>query len=218
MKQPSTFLVLGATGRTGKHFVARVLKDGHTVRALVRDPAKLPAHTPNLQVQPGSITDVTDLDPLVEGVDFVVSMLGDAKLQRQAKINLAFIKRLVPAMRRQGVKRLLYQAGGLSRPHQGRLTPLLWLLRNTLARGFIGQHEDNEAVMGYLATEADDIEWIVHRAGIGSDGPTKGVLARSETRLSMATHRDCAEYSYRTITDASAVHTSDFSHYAGRGV
>ena len=216
MKQPSTFLVLGATGGTGKHFVAQALADGHRARALVRNPAKLPAGTPNLQVQQGSITEVTDLDPLVEGVDFVVAMLGDRKVQQHAKINLAFVQKLVPAMRRYGVKRFLYQAGGLSRPYGGHLPPLFWFLRNTLARGFIGQHEDNEAVMAYLSTEALDIEWIVHRAGIGSDGASKGVLGRSETKFSVATHRDCATYNYHLLTDASAIHTSELSHYVGR--
>ena len=116
-------------------------------------------------------------------------------------------------MRRQGVKRFLYQAGGLSRPYGGHLPPLFWAIRHTLARGFLGQHRDNEAVMKYLATDACDIEWIVHRAGIGSDGPSKGVLARSESKFSVATHRDCAAYNYRTINDLSAVHTADLSHY-----
>lgn len=96
--QPSwTFLVLGATGGTGKHFVTRTQKDGHKVRALVRNPAKLPMASSNLEVHEGSITDVTNLDALVKGVDFVVFMLGDRQLQQ---INLAFVKQLVPAMRR----------------------------------------------------------------------------------------------------------------------
>jgi NAD(P)-dependent dehydrogenase (short-subunit alcohol dehydrogenase family) len=215
MSQRSTFLVLGATGGTGKHFIARALKDGHTVRALVRSPDKLPtAGIDNLQVVKGSITEPVDTDALVKGVDYVISMLGDKALQADTKIVTAFVKKLVPSMREHGVKRFLYQAGGLSRPYGGQLSPILWLLRYTLARGFNGQHEDNEAVMEYLAKEAMDIEWIVHRAGIGSDGPSKGVLQRSNSNFSVATHRDCAEYSYRTIMESAAIHTSDFSYYA----
>ena len=214
MAQQSTFLVLGATGGTGKHFVAQALADGHRVRALVRSPGKLPPGGEKLEVRHGSITDTIDTDELVAGVDFVVSMLGDKNLQKDAKINTAFVKRLVPSMRRQGVKRFLYQAGGLSRPYGGRLSPVFWVIRNTLARSFNGQHQDNEAVMDYLANEANDIEWIVHRAGIGSDGPSKGVLQRSPTKFSIATHLDCSNYNYRTIRDALAVHTADLSHYA----
>jgi len=42
-------------------------------------------------------------------------MLGDASLQKSQKINALFVTKLVPAMRRQGVKRFLYQAGGFTR-------------------------------------------------------------------------------------------------------
>lgn len=210
----STFLVFGATGGTGKHFLPLALKEGHSVRVLVRIPAKLAVQDAKLQVQQGSITDTTvNLEKLVEGVDCVVSMLGDREAQQTEKINTVFVKKLIPAMRRHGVKRFLYQAGGLSTPYKGHLSPFLWTIRHTIARGFKGQHQDNEAVMAYLAEEAQDIEWMVHRAGIGGDGPSKGTLQRSATKFSVGTHRDCAAYNLRTLTEAAAIHTSDFSHY-----
>lgn len=206
------FLVLGATGGTGKHFVAQVVADGHKVRALARSPDKL-TQSADLEVWKGSITDDLDMEGLVKDVDYVVSMLGDKDLQRDSKINTAFVKKLIPAMRKAGVRRFMYQAGGFSRPHDGSLSVILWILRYTIARPFEGQHQDNEAVMSYLATEANDIEWMVHRAGIGSDGPSKGVLYRSETNFSIGTHIDCASFNYRTVTDDSAVCTTHFSQY-----
>ncbi len=171
--------------------------------------------SPHLELHQGSITNGANLDEMVEGVDFVISMLGDAKLQRHDKINTAFVHKLVPAMRRQGVKRFLYQAGGLTRPYKERLPLIAWILRNTVARvgGLIGQHEDNEAVLKYLVEEAGDMEWIVHRASITSNGPSKGILKRSKTRIGLATFKDCATYNYRTLMDASAIHTFDLSYY-----
>lgn len=214
MSPQNTFLVFGATGQTGRHLLPLLLDDGHRVRALVRDPAKVTHASPELTVQQGSVTDVPNLDELVAGVDFVIAMLGDVQAQRDTKINTAFVRELVLAMRRHGVSRLLYQAGGLSRPPGHQLPPVLWTIRNTVARGYAGQHEDNEAVMEYLAAEATDLEWMVHRAGIGSDGPSKGVLQRSPRRFSVATFRDCAAYNYRTFMDSAAIHTCDLSHYA----
>lgn len=214
MQKPSTFLVFGATGGTGKHFVSQVLAKGHKVRALVRNPSKVQIEDPNLQVLQGSITDVTNVDELVQGSDFVILMLGDINLQRHTKINTAFVKQLVPAMRRQGVKRFLYQAGGLSTPYKERLSPYLWILRHTMGRAYAGQHEDNEAVMEYLHEDAKDIQWIVHRAGIGSDRPSQGVLKRSRTQYSVATFADCADYNFRIIMDEDAIHTSHHSYYA----
>jgi len=211
----STFLVLGATGRTGRHFVSLALEEGHRVRALVRNPEKAGPPRPQLDLHQGSLPDYDQLDDLVRGVDFVVAMLGDAQGQRSQNINTQFMKRLIPAMRRQGVKRFLYQAGGLTRPYKGRLPFVSWVLKNTLARsnGLIGQHRDNEAVIEYLVEEAPDIEWMVHRAAIISEGPSKGTLTRSKTRPSLATFGDCAAYNYRLVRDASAMHTYDLSHY-----
>ena len=215
MSQPRhlTFLVLGATGGTGKHFVARALQDGHSVRALARTPSKL-SPAANLEIVQGSITDSLDTDALVSGVDIVVSMLGDQQAQRTAKINTAAIKLLVPSMRKAGVKRLLYQSGAMTAPYGAKQNTVLWLMRKTLGSSYDGQHRDNEGVAEYLVTEAMDIEWIVHRAGIGGDGPSKGVLARSQGWPSVGTFRDCAEYNYRTVMDpAGAVHTQDLSQY-----
>ncbi|RFA12372.1 NmrA family transcriptional regulator [Subtercola boreus] len=214
--KPQTFLVFGATGQTGQHFTSLALQAGHRVRALARTPSKLTIEHPDLEVIRGSVSDTAggvDLDDLVRGTDIVVSMLGDVEQQREQKVNTEFVRRLVPAMRRNGVKRFLYQAGGLSRAPGRPLSPALWAIRKTLARGYDGQHRDNEAVMEYLTNEAPDIEWMVHRAGIGSNGASKGVLERSTRRPSIGTFRDCAAYNLRTVMDAAAIHTSDFSMY-----
>ncbi|MFG1921762.1 NAD(P)-dependent oxidoreductase [Cryptosporangium sp. NPDC048952] len=213
MSPQKTFLVFGATGQTGKHFTSIALDDGHRVRALVRNPGKVASDSPNLEIHQGSITDDLDLDRLVDGVDAVICLLGDAGMQRSQKINTAFVRNLVPALRRAGVARFAYQAGGLSAPPGRRLPPHLWAIRNSIARSYIGQHEDNEAVMRYLADEAMDIEWVVHRAGIGSDGPSKGVLERSGKAISIATFVDCASYTYRLVADSTAIHTCDPSAY-----
>jgi putative NADH-flavin reductase len=213
MDLQKTFLVFGATGQTGQHFTSLVLDDGHRVKVLARNPAKLGRSSPNLEIHQGSITDVPDLDGLVRGVDIVVSLLGDARMQKTRKINTEFVRNLVPVMRRHGVTRFLYQAGGLSAPPDRRLSPILWTIRNTVARSYIGQHQDNEAVMRYLVDEAMDIDWMVHRAGIGSDGPSKGVLERSHRKVSVATFGDCASYNYGLLADPTAIHTCDFSSY-----
>ena len=211
--QQKTFLVFGATGQTGQHFVSLALGQGHKVRAVARTPGRLALAHPDLDVHFGLLPDVAHLDDLVAGADFVVSMLGDASLQRDRMVNTEFVRQLIPAMRRQGVARFLYQAGGLSRVPGQPLSPPLWAIRKTLARSYDGQHRDNEAVMTYLAEEAGDISWVVHRAGIGSNGPSKGVLHRSG-RTSIATFRDCADYNLRTVMDPAAEHSFDLSSYS----
>ena len=146
-----TFLVFGATGRTGQHFISIVLNEGHKVIALVRNPEKIEAQNPNLKLIKGSIIDYNEIDELLTGVDFVISILGDAQIQKSENVNTEFVKKLIPAMRRQKVKRFLYQAGGFSRPYKEELSFMFWVLKNTIVRfsGLLGQHRDNEAVIEY---------------------------------------------------------------------
>lgn len=217
MPSQRTLLVFGGTGQTGRHLTDLALAAGHRVRVLARTPAKAGPTRAGLEVRQGSVTDELDLDGLLDGVDAVVSLLGDVQAQRTAMVNTAFVRRLVPAMRRTGVRRFLYQAGALSAPPHARLTPTLWAIRNTVARSYDGQHRDNEAVMRYLADEAMDLEWMVHRAGIGSDGPSKGVLERTEGTPGIGTFGDCAAYDLRLLDDPTAVHTTSLSAYRKTG-
>ncbi|TGO06771.1 Flavin reductase [Serinibacter arcticus] len=205
--------MFGATGQTGRHFTRLALDVGHRVRAVARTPGKLAIEHDALEVVQGSVTEPLDLDALLAGVDGVVVMLGDVVAQRARLVNTEFVRELVPAMRRSGTRRLLYQAGGLSVAPGKRLMPVLRLVRATIARGYDGQHRDNEAVMRYLSSEADDIAWVAHRAGIGSDGVSKGVLRRSRTWISIGTFVDCAAYNLQLLFDDDAVHSCDGSAY-----
>lgn len=216
MDTKSVVLVFGGTGRTGRHFLSMALDAGHAVRALVRNPDDVTIRNPSLELHKGSITDDIDLDGLLQGANLVISMLGNAKLQRNNNVNTAFVRRLIPTMRRQGVKRFLYQAGGLTRRYKEPLPLTSWLVKNTFAQfsGLLGQHRDNEAVIAYLVEQAEDIEWMVHRASIVSDGPSKGILQRSRNRASLATFGDCAAYNLRTLKDDRAIHTYDLSCYS----
>jgi uncharacterized protein len=101
MTQHMTFLVFGATGRTGQHFTSLALEQGHRVRVLARSPAKLTLTHPDLDVRQGSITEALDLNELLEGADAVIAMLGDAAAQRRHKVNTVFVRELVPVMRRR---------------------------------------------------------------------------------------------------------------------
>ncbi|MDO3411118.1 NAD(P)H-binding protein [Saccharibacillus sp. CPCC 101409] len=213
----SIFLVFGATGRTGRHFVDIALEEGHRVKALVRSPGKVRRQHANLELVEGSVADDEHLDELLQGVDAVICMLGNAREQSKNLVNTAFFKKLIPAMRRQGVKRLLYQAGGFTRPYKRNLPLASRILKSVLLRpaGLLGQHRDNEAVIEYLVEEAQDIDWTVHRASITSDGPSKGTAQRHRTKFSLLTFEDCARYNYRLLSDDSAIHTYDLSRYGG---
>ena len=59
----STILVAGASGATGRHLADQLLKRGHTVRAIVRNPGNLPDFLQNrkgLTIIKASILDLSD--------------------------------------------------------------------------------------------------------------------------------------------------------------
>ena len=63
--------VLGATGRTGTPLVAELLRRGHTLTALVRDPARLGPVAHRIRVVIGDSTDPEALGDALDGAEAV---------------------------------------------------------------------------------------------------------------------------------------------------
>ena len=68
-------LILGATGRTGKHVLEEALKREHRVNVLVRDKNKITPHN-NLQVFEGTPTEKKILATAITGCDAILSTLN----------------------------------------------------------------------------------------------------------------------------------------------
>lgn len=67
----------GATGFVGGHLLERLLADGHSVRALVRNPqqAELPAN-PRLETVQGDVISGVELDAGMRGCEAVIHLVG----------------------------------------------------------------------------------------------------------------------------------------------
>ena len=67
-----TFAIMGATGNIGHHLTEELLKKGHTVRALGRDPHKLEVlKSKGIKVHSGDSTDSAYLINAFKGCDAV---------------------------------------------------------------------------------------------------------------------------------------------------
>lgn len=71
-----TVLVVGATGSIGRFVVEEALRQGHAVRALVRNPGKARRLPPEAEVVLADVTRPDTLPGAVDGVDAVVFTLG----------------------------------------------------------------------------------------------------------------------------------------------
>ncbi|MEO1450425.1 MAG: NAD(P)H-binding protein [Bacteroidota bacterium] len=69
-------LLLGATGRTGRHLLNAALETGYTVHALVRDRTKLLVNHPRCKVFEGTPEDRDALAKALEGCKYVLSALN----------------------------------------------------------------------------------------------------------------------------------------------
>jgi len=69
-------LILGATGRTGKHAIPYALANGYEVVAMVRNPAKITVKSDNLTIITGLPTKLEVVRKAMKGCDAVLSLLG----------------------------------------------------------------------------------------------------------------------------------------------
>ncbi|MDA2812194.1 SDR family oxidoreductase [Nocardiopsis sp. RSe5-2] len=97
--------VFGATGGTGKEITAQALDAGHTVTAVVRDPARLPIEHDRLStVEMDSFT-ADALVPVLADADAVLSGLGASA--RAGSPATAWARAVVAAMEKTGERRIV---------------------------------------------------------------------------------------------------------------
>jgi len=160
--------IFGATGRTGRHVVEQALAAGHTVRALVRDPAKLPAGHERLTVVQGDVLDPESVDQVVAGADVIVSVLGHAPNVPKDVLTVA-MKHILAAMQKHGVRRLVSLTGaGVADPQD---RPRLWnkAIAWLLARLQPELLADSERQAELI--RASDRDWVIVRVPRLTDQP-----------------------------------------------
>jgi putative NADH-flavin reductase len=104
-------LIVGANGGIGRQCVEMALQAGHHVTALLRNPAKLDLHHPNLELIKGDITRPETFEDYLTNKDVVISAIGvsgglgsdkPTTLYSQGNANL------LKAMNKKGIKRVFF--------------------------------------------------------------------------------------------------------------
>lgn len=93
--------LIGATGNIGSRVLTEALSRGHAVTALTRDASKMKPRA-GMTVRQGSTTDATNLAAI---------LAGHAAIVVSVKWNEANIRDVLDAVRRSGVKRVLFVVG-----------------------------------------------------------------------------------------------------------
>lgn len=93
--------LIGASGNAGSRILAELVHRGHTVTAIVRDPARVPV-LPGVEAKAGDVADEAGLAALLAGHDAVVSAVPFATTEAA---------RLIATVRAAGVPRYLVVGG-----------------------------------------------------------------------------------------------------------
>lgn len=165
--------VFGATGGTGRHLVRQALETGHEVRALVRDPARLPTPRPaGLEVV--TVTDMTDpaaLSPHLGDRDAVLSALGTTT--RTAGFVAPAVRAVLTTMAVNHVRRLLVVSAAPVGPvPEGESLAYRALLHPLVSRVFRNIYADLGEMERLVGASASD--WTVVRPPRLLDRPGTG--------------------------------------------
>jgi len=159
--------VLGATGPTGLQIVQQALAQGHQVTAFVRDPARLPFTDKNLSVVTGSLPgDSRALEQALRGHEAVISALGLHNALKAHHFSENNMRVLVPAMERQGVRRLIIVSAngvGGTRQHAPLLPRVMYRL---LLSDIFADKKAGEDIV-----RASGLDWTIAYPTLLTNGP-----------------------------------------------
>ena len=162
-------LILGATGRTGRHAVREALSRGHRVKAFARDTARLGLEHARLALFTGDLADAGAVSGAVHGCEAVLCCAGARSPLHRYEAFTRGVRNVLQAMQASGVERLVYQSflGVAGGRRQLRL-PFKLLVRLALP-GSIADHEENETHI-----RASGLVWTIVRPPKLTDHPARG--------------------------------------------
>jgi len=174
-------LILGATGRTGKHAIPFALAKGYQVVALVRTPAKVTVRSEGLTVITGLPTNIDDVREAMKGCDAIISLL--APLPHGAALSIRKIDRprimersisnVLMAMKEYHINRIMVLSTvGAGDSWQYNPWYVKLLARLTNFKVIFEGHNAQERLV-----QASGTDWTIARPAGLNENEAKGLLA-----------------------------------------
>jgi putative NADH-flavin reductase len=170
--------VFGGTGPTGRLVIERALSQGDEVVAFARDTTKLPTGNQHLTVVRGQLTDDASIERTIAGADLVISTLGPRARQKGQPI-AAGMSKIVAAMRRQGVRRMVITSTASASDPLDRAQLKFRLLVGVIRTFARDAYED--VVATARVVRDSDLDWTITRLALLKNGPAKGKVRTGYT-------------------------------------
>lgn len=158
------FLVLGATGRTGVHFVRKALDQGHQVTALVRTADA--TVDPRAQIISGDVTDAAVIAAAARGHDTVISTLGVKSIRETPTLITDMVRATIASAKTSGVERLVIVSAFGVGDSLAKASLLARLIFRTALRK---KYEDKAA--SEVLLNASGLKWTLAYPGALNDKP-----------------------------------------------
>jgi putative NADH-flavin reductase len=209
-------LLLGATGRTGKHVLRELINRGHHVNCLVRDPRKVDLTHQHLFLFEGTPYDSAAIQKSILGCDAVISVLNVArtsdfpwaKLRTPPTFMSDAMKQLIPLAEKHGVRRVVIcSAWGTSETKKDMPGWFRWLIDHSNVGFAYRDHERQEAVL-----KSSTLDWTIVRPTGLTNFKTLQRIVESYGNIPKPkmtiSRRTVAHYLVSAIESKSLVHKS----------
>ena len=199
-------LIIGASKGIGLETTRQALDAGHDVRALARSATAIAISNPSLEKMQGNALKTEDVEAALVGVDVVIQTLGVGlgELLRPVHLFSDATRKLIQAMKIQGVKRLICVTGfgaGDSRASISCLQRLPFQI-------VFGRAYDDKSLQEQLIKESE-LDWTIARPGVLTSGPRTGqyqILSEAcQWRNGIISRADVAEFLVRQIGDQTYI-------------
>lgn len=164
------FLVLGATGRTGIHFVKKALDQGHQVTALVRRPDVVV--DPRAHIVSGDVTDAAAIAAAAQGQDAVISALGVESIRKTPTLITDMVRAVIASAKTSGVDRFVIVSAFGVGDSLAKASFLAGLIFRTALRK---KYEDKAA--SEVLLKASTLKWTLEYPGALNDRVGSGYAA-----------------------------------------
>lgn len=192
-----TIALFGATGKTGKILLEKLIKKGYPVRVLVRNPAKLKINDPLLFVMQGNVFNEAEVYRCLDKSDVVINVIGHVK-GSPADLQTIAIRNILNGMSKLGLTRLINLTGSgvkAEGDHPKWFDRLVVFgMRNLLGKAVRSRITDGENHVKLISKS--NIEWTVVRAPVLLPGKAKG-----RTIIGMVGHIPGYSLTYEDLTD-----------------
>ncbi|HSV93187.1 MAG TPA: SDR family oxidoreductase [Desulfobacterales bacterium] len=195
--------IFGATGGTGVELVKQALERGHSVTALVRNPAQFADTRDGLTVMTGDIHDVAAVERSIQGQDAVICALGARDL-KATMIRTEGTVNIIGAMKKSDVRRLfVVSAMGVGESWND-LSMFNKLLFAIFMKSTRKDHEAQEA-----AVKESGLDWTIIRPSGLVNAPGTGVYRVGEhilAKTSRIPRADVADLILNDLERRALVH------------